>query len=445
MSYTLEITIIVILVLLNGLFAMSEFALVSSRRTRLRQRADKGDRGAKTALELSKDLTPFLSTIQIGITLVGILAGAFGGATIAEELAAYLSMFPALAPYSEAIGITFVVLIITYLTLTFGELVPKKIALYSPEKIASRVSRPMKFLSIIARPLVAILSFSTDTVLKLLKIRKNNEPQITEEELRIMLEKGTREGIFERAELSMIEGVLKVGDLRVESMMTHRNEIIALDLEDENSTNLQKMIDSGRSYFPAYENNLDNIAGIVSIRDLMADIVASNVVNIRANIKEPLFVPETLPALKLLEAFREKGVHIALISDEYGSIHGVITRNDVLEAIVGDIRSLGEPAEMPQVVRRKDGSWLVDGDTPIDKVREILSLDSFPEEEDGYYYTISGLILFVFQRIPETGNRIKLKDASYEVVDMDGNRINKVLVRKIAEFENDENKSKIKE
>lgn len=431
MSYTLEITVIIILILLNSIFAMSEFALVSSRRTRLRQRADKGDVGAAAALEISKNLTPFLSTIQIGITLIGIVAGAFGGATIARDLSSYFAQSPTLAPYSYALGITIVVVMVTYLTLTFGELIPKRIALYRAEAIASRVAKPMGILSSIARPLVVILSASTDAALRLLKVPKDYEPLITEEDVRVMLEKGTKNGVFERAELSMIKGVLMVGDLRVESLMTHRNEIIALDLEDKVDVNLQKMIDSGRSYFPAYEKDFDNIVGIVSAKDVMANLVESDIVDMKKYIKKPLFVPETLLVLKLLEAFRENEVHIALIADEYGNIQGIITLNDILEAIVGDVRSFEEPVEMPQIVMREDGSWLIDGDTHIEKVKETLSLGSFPEDEDGYYYTIAGLIMFILHRIPSIGDQIEIKGIKYEVVAMDGNRINKVLATRI--------------
>ncbi|MBC7086215.1 MAG: HlyC/CorC family transporter [Methanomethylovorans sp.] len=430
MAYTFEIIIIFILIVLNGIFAMSEFALVSSKRTRLKQLAEKGDAGAAAALELSDRLTPFLSTIQIGITLVGILAGAFGGATVAGRLATYLRSYPFIAPYSNALSITFVVIVITYFTLIFGELVPKHFALNKAEIIASKVSKPMLFLSTLAKPLVIILSVSTDAVLRVLKIQKINGPPVTEEEIKIMLEEGTEAGVFEEAELSMIEGVLEIGDLRVDSLMTHRTDIIALDLNDSVKENLQKMVLSGRSYFPAYERNLDNIVGMVSVKDILAKIVESGTVDIRENVTEPLFVPEAISVLKLLELFKELGVHIALITDEYGSIQGLITLHDILEAIVGDVRSLGEPAETPVVVR-EDGSWLIDGDTSIEKLKDVLSVDSFPEEEEGYYRTIAGLIMYVLQRIPKTGDYIEFKGLRYEVVDMDGNRIDKVLVAKI--------------
>ncbi|MCQ6963324.1 hemolysin family protein [Methanolobus chelungpuianus] len=430
MSYTFEIAIVLTLILLNGIFAMSEFALVSSRKARLKQLAEEGSPGAEAALALSNELTPFLSTIQIGITLIGILAGAYGGATIAQGLAGYLSEFSALARYSDALSIVIVVVTITYLTLVVGELVPKRVALSKAETIATKVSRPMMFLSSIARPFVVILSVSTEAVLRLLRIHQTSEPPVTEEEIKSMLEEGTEAGVFEMAELSMIEGVLEIGDLRVESLMTHHTDIIALDLDDSIDENLQKMVRSGRSYFPAYYKDLDNIVGIVSVKQVLAEIVESGTFDIRADLAKPLFVPEALPVLKLLELFKELGVHIALVTGEYGSVEGLITLHDILEAIVGDVRSLGEPAETP-VVLREDGSWLIDGDTPLEKVKDVLSVDSFPQEEQEYYRTIAGFIIFVLQRIPKTGDHIEFKGMRYEVVDMDGNKVDKVLVMKV--------------
>ena len=431
MSYFFEIIIVLVLIALNGIFAMSEFALVSAKKTRLRQRAEEGDTRAAAALKLANEPTSFLSTIQIGITLVGIFAGAFGGATIAKELATYLREFPALAPYSGALSITLVVLVITYLTLIFGELVPKRLALNNAEAIASRVAKPMFFLSLIAKPLVIILSHSTETVLRLMRVRKTTGPPVTEEEIKIMLEEGTEAGVFERAELSMIEGVFDIGDRRVESLMTHRTDIIALDLSDPADENLRKMIVSGRSNFPAYERDLDNIVGMISVKDVLARLVEGGTPDIRSSVTKPLFAPEAITVLKLLESFKETGVHVALVADEYGSIQGIITLHDILEAIVGDVRTLGEPVET-QVVAREDGSWLIDGDTPIEKLKEVLSVDSFPGEKEGYYRTIAGLIMFILQRIPKTGDHIEFRGLRYEVVDMDGNRIDKVLVTQIS-------------
>ena len=427
MAYLLEIAFVLVLIALNGIFSMSEFALVSAKKTRLKQREEEGDKRAAVALKLANEPTPFLSTIQIGITLVGIFTGAFGGATISEEFAAYLEKFPALSPYSNVISITLVVLLITYLTLIFGELVPKKLALNNAESIASSIAKPMFYLSIIARPLVVILSSSTEAVLRIMRVKKTVEPPVTEEEIKIMFEEGTRAGVFEKAELSMIEGVLEIGDRRVDSLMTHRTDLIALDLEDPTDENLRKMIESGRSNFPAYEGDLNNIVGMISVKKVLENFVESGTVNLKSLVTKPLFVPESASVLKLLESFKETGVHIALITDEYGSIQGVITLHDILEAIVGEVRSFGEPVEA-QISVREDGSWLIDGDTPIEKLKDVLSVDSFPGEELGYYRTTAGLIIFILQRIPVTGDYIILGRLRYEVVDMDGNRIDKVLV-----------------
>jgi len=430
MSYIFEIVIVLLLIALNGIFAMSEFALMSSKKIRLRQQAEEGDTRAVVALKLADEPTPFLSTIQIGITLVGIFAGAFGGATIAEGLAAYLGKFPALAPYSGVLSITFVVLIITYLTLIFGELVPKRLALSNAESIACAVAKPMFSLSVIAKPFVIILSRSTEAVLRLLRVRKITGPPVTEEEIKFMLEEGTEAGVFEKAELSMIEGVFDIGDRRVDSLMTHRSDIIALDLNDPTDENVWKMIGSGRSNFPAYEKDLDNIVGMVSVKDVLAKFVESGTADIRGSVTKPLIAPEAITVLRLLELFKETGVHIALITDEYGSIQGIITLHDIMEAIVGDVHSLGEPVEI-QVVVREDGSWLVDGDTPVEKLKDALCVDSFPGEERGYYRTVAGMIMFILQRIPKTGEHIELRGLRYEVVDMDGHRIDKVLINRV--------------
>jgi putative hemolysin len=430
MSYMIEITIILVLIILNGIFALSEFAVVSARKSRLQQHANDGDTRAAAALDLADEPTSFLSTIQIGITLVGILAGAYGGATLAEQLASTFTAFPALAPYAKVLSITLIVLAITYLTLIFGELVPKRIALGNPEAIAMRVARPMRYLSFAAAPLVFVLSRSTEIVLKILRISEAGEPPITEEEIKIMLEEGTETGVFEKTEVSMVEGVFNLGDRRVESLMTHRSEVIALDLNDPAEENLRKMTRSGRSTFPAYDGNLDMIVGMVSVKDVLARMVDGCTPDIRTSVTKPLFAPEGISILTLLERFKETGLHIALVTDEYGSIQGVITLHDILEAIVGDVRTLGEPVETPIVVR-EDGSFLIDGNTPIGDVRNAVSVDSFDGEEQGEYRTLAGLVLFILQRIPKTGDHFTIGSLRFEVVDMDGNRVDKVLVTRI--------------
>ncbi|QYZ79772.1 HlyC/CorC family transporter [Methanofollis formosanus] len=431
MSYLIEIAIIVILIVFNGIFAMSEFAIVSARKARLQQRAEKGDAGAATALALAESPTSFLSTIQIGITLVGILAGAFGGATVAAGVVPFFQEIPALAPYSQVLSITLVVLVITYLTLIFGELVPKRIALTNAETIASTVARPMRLLSVVATPVVFVLSRSTEAVLKVMGIRDAAEPPVTEEEIMMMLEEGTRAGVFERSELHMLEGVFDLDDRRVESLMTPRPHIVALDLDDPDTENLRKMVQSGRSRFPVYEGDPDNIVGMVSVKKVMAKMEEGTSPAIRAAVTEPFFVPEGLQVLKLIEAFKETGLNIALVTDEYGSVQGLVTLHDVLEAIVGDVRTLRERAEVGVVVR-EDGSWLIDGSTAVENIKEILSVDVFPGEEEGRYHSLAGLIMYVLERIPRTGDYIELGNLRYEVVDMDGNRVDKVLVTRVA-------------
>ena len=430
MSYLFEIVIILILIVINGIFAMAEFAIVSVKKIRLQQRADQGDTRAAAALELANEPTRFLSTIQIGITLVGIFAGAFGGATVAKGVAVYLKDFPALAPYSDILGITLVVLVITYLTLIFGELVPKRLALNNAESIASAIAKPMRLLSLITAPLVIILSYSTEAMLRVIQFRKITEPPVTEEEIKIMLAESTEAGVFEKAELSMVEGVFELGDRRVDSLMTHRSDIIALDLNDPTDKNLRKMTTSGQSNFPVYDGYLDNIAGMVSVKEVLTMMVEGGTPDIKASVTKPLFAPQALPVLKLLESFKETGVHIALVTDEYGSIQGVITLHDILEAIISNVRTLGEPVDT-QIVVREDGSWLINGNTPVDNIRKILSVDSFPGEEHGHYRTIAGLILFILERIPKTGDHLEVGGLRYEVVDMDGNRIDKVLVTRV--------------
>jgi putative hemolysin len=430
MSYLFEIAIILILIVINGIFAMAEFALVSAKKTRLQHRADDGDTRAAAALEIMREPTRFLSTVQIGITLVGIFAGAFGGATVAREFAGYLAGVPPLAPYRDILSIVIVVLVITYLTLIFGELVPKRLALNNAESIASAVAKPMRLLSLVTTPLVIILSYSTEATLRVIRFRNITEPPVTEEEIKSMLAEGTEAGVFEKAEQRMVEGIFNLGDRRVESLMTHRPDILALDINDPDDENLRKMTRSNRSYFPVYEGNLDNIIGMVSVKNVLARMVDGCTPDIRASVTKPLFVPEALPILQLLEAFKTGGVHIALVTDEYGSIQGVITLHDILEAIVGNVRTLGEPVDIPVVVR-EDGSWLINGDTPIEDIKKILSVDTFPGEDQGNYRTIAGLILFILERIPKTGDHLIAGGLRYEIVDMDGNRIDKVLVTRV--------------
>ena len=429
MSYLIEILIIIILIVLNGIFAMSEFAIVSARKVRLRQRAERGDTRAATALELANEPTTFLSTIQIGITLVGIFAGAYGGVTIAKKLATSFTSFPSLAPYAEILSVTLVVIVITYLTLVFGELVPKRIALNNADNLAASVAKPMRFLSIIAAPFVFVLSRSVEVVMRVLNVRTPAGPPVTEEDIRSLLEVGTEAGVFEKAELRMVEGIFDLDDRRVESLITHRPDIIALDLDDSDDENLRKMITSGRSTFPAFRGNLDTIVGMVSVKNVLATMAESGSPDIEAAVTTPSFVPGTISVMKLLEYFKDSGLHAALVTDEYGSVQGLITLHDILEAIVGDVATFGVP-EVEPVTTMEDGSWLIDGSTPVSELRDILSVQAFPGEEEGKYRTIGGMIIYILQRIPIPGDHVEIGGLRYEVVDMDGKRVDKVMVRK---------------
>lgn len=423
----LEILFIILLILANGVFAMAEIAIVSARKARLQQRAEEGKPGARTALELANAPSRFLATIQIGITLVGVLAGAFGGATLAEKLAAALSRVHLLAPYSEAIGLGLVVLGITYLSLVIGELAPKHLALSNPERVASAVASPMRALSVVVSPFVHLLSLSTGVVLRALGVRPSSEPSVTEEEIKIMIEQGTQVGIFHPAEEEMVRRVFRLGDLKIEAFMTPRTEIVWLDLEDPPEETQCRITTSGHSRFPVAQGSLDHVLGLVHVRDLLAHSLAAQPVDLRAALKPALFIPEGIPALTVLERFKSGRSQVALVIDEYGGLQGLVTVNDILEAIVGDISSTDGWAR-PEAVRREDGSWLVDGMLPIDEFKKIFQMKELPEEEESHYWTLGGFVMASLGRVPSTGDPFEWGGLRFEVVDMDGRRVDKVLV-----------------
>ena len=421
-----EIVIVLLLILANGVFAMSELALVTAREARLRQRADQGDAGAQTALELSRESSRFLSTVQVGISLVAIFLGAFGGATIADDLSGPLGRLPFLAPYAEVLAFVVVVVGITYISLVFGELVPKRIALSDPERVSSLVSRPMRLLSVATDPVVRFLSFSTETVARLVGVRQSGEPAATEEEIRLLIEQATNAGVFEPVERELVEKVFRFGDRRVDSLMTPRPRISWVDAEEPPEKNWRVMAESGHSNFPVCSGRLDEVRGVVSVKTLWLQTVEHRS-DLQAALRPAPLVPENMPAFRVLEVFRESGSHVALVVDEYGSIRGIVTPTDVLEALVGDIPSPGEPPE-PRAIKRDDGSWLVDGALSADALRDTFKLRGIPEEERGDYHTVGGFVMTHLRHIPKEGERFELDGLSFEVVDMDGNRVDKVLV-----------------
>ena len=425
-SLTTEILILVLLILTNGLFSLAEMAVVSARKVRLQQRAEEGNKAARTALSLAAQPTRFLSTVQIGITLIGILSGAFGGATVAETLTAYFAQFPALQPYSEAIAVGIVVTVITYFSLVLGELVPKRLALNNAERIATLVAPIMQFISTVARPFVSLLSASTELVVRLLRIKPASEPTVTEEEVKILIEQGRETGVFEDVEQEIVERVFRLSDRSVNSLMTHRSEMVWLDVEDPLKENINKIITSGHTNFIVCRGDFEHVLGVLRAKDLLREYANGRSVTIPPDLPMPPFVPEGVNALEVVARLRHDKSPVALVVDEYGTIDGMVTLTDVLEAIVGDIPALDEKGE-PAATRRDDGSWLLDGMMSVDEVQMLLDLDELPEDSDDYD-TLGGLFMARLGRVPAVGDKFEWSDLRFEVMDMDGHRVDKVLI-----------------
>jgi putative hemolysin len=426
-SIALEILILLALILINGLLAMSEIAVVSARKARLQQLSNQGDAKARAALDLANHPADFLSTVQIGITLVGILAGAFGGATIAENIAARLESIPRLAPYSEAIGVFLVVLVITYFSLVLGELVPKRLGLSNAERIAASAAAPMRTLSRLTSPLVLVLGWSTELVLKIFGYKPAAEAAISEEEIKVLIDQGRRAGVFAEAEQDMVEAVFRLGDRSAGTLMTPRTEIVWLDLDDPPDETRRKIIDSDHGRYPVARGSLDNLVGVVQAKDLLERSISGQTLDLQASMLQPLIVPESMPALKVLELFRQSRFHTALVIDEFGGLQGLVTIFDILESIVGDIPDEGELVE-PEIVQREDGSWLVDGRLPVDEFKELFRLSGLPDESRGHYQTLGGFVMSYLGRIPTAADSFDWSGLHFEVMDMDGYRVDKVLI-----------------
>ena len=421
-----ELLIVVFLVLLNGFFAMSELAVVSSRRARLQTMADAGDKGAAAALALLEEPTQFLSSVQIGITLVGVLAGAYSGATLAEPLAAWLAGLEAISDrYAYPIAIALVVASITYLSLIIGELVPKRIALNNAEGIAAFVARPMRVVATVGAPLVWLLRISTEAVLQLMRVPTSSGNVVTEEEVKSMIAEGTASGVFEEAERDMIDGVLRLADRSVRSVMTPRLEVIWLDPQDDIEAMRTEIIDSGHSRFPVARGTLDEFEGVVQAKDLLDQLMQTGAIDVTGSLRQPLVVHDKTPVLKLLDMFRGLSVHMAIVVDEYGSVEGVVTPTDILIAIAGDLPEGDEEAE-EEAVQRADGSWLMDGMMAVDDAARLLGRADMRADSD--YNTLAGFVLARMEHLPVAGESVDWGGLRFEVMDMDGRRIDKVLV-----------------
>jgi putative hemolysin len=421
MNLTPGLITIAILLILNGILAMAETALLSSRKARLQNESNKGDEGATAALRLTENPNQFLSVIQIGITSIDLLIGALTGATLGVWIDQRLEQYAVLQPYSEVIAILIGVLPVTYLSLVLGELVPKRLALRNPEGISATVAAPMIFFSRFFHPIVRFLSFSTESVLRLLGVKATNEPPVTEEEIQLLIDQGTQAGVFEESEQDMVEGVFSLGEQRVYSLMTPRTEIVWLDIEDTIDEIRKKIEENEVSRFPVRQDTLDVILGIVKSRDLLLVSLSGQEIRLKDLLKPAFYIPETMSAGKALEIFKEKGTEMLLVIDEFGGLQGLLTVNDIIEEIVGQIE-----LEEPQATQRQDGSWLLDGMLEVDEFKEIFNLPMLPHEDE--YETLSGFVMLSLGRVPQTADQFEWHGLRFEVIDMDGRRVDKVLV-----------------
>jgi putative hemolysin len=421
-----DISLLLFLILFNGLFALSEIAIVSSRRVRLQQLADQGRRGAVVALQLAEQPTRFLSTVQVGITSIGIMSGAIGEATISARLRAAVSTVPLLADHAETIAFAIMVVILTYVSLIVGELVPKRLALTRPEAIAALISRPMRLVSAIVRPLVYLLSVSTDTVLRLLRVRHAKGPAVTLEEFRVLVAQGTEEGVFEKTEEELVSNVLRLDERRVGAIMTPRADIVFLDVRAPFAANRAVLTSQPHTVLPLCDGTLERVFGFVKATDVLVRLLRGESVDLRRLASPPLFVPATTTVMRLLEQFRRTHLPLALVIDEHGGVSGLISFSDIVGAVVGDLPP--EPGEDPMVVSRGDGSWLVDGAYDLDGMRRLLDRDDFAQDARDFYHTLGGLAMLVLGRIPRAGDRFEKDGVQFEVVDMDGHRVDKVIV-----------------
>jgi putative hemolysin len=421
MTISIEILVLFLLLLLNSLFVLSEMAVVSSRKARLQQKANEGDKRAARALNLAQNPSIFLSTVQIGITLVSILLGAVSGPMFSVPLAGILKKWPLLDPYADSLALVIVIVIITGLSLVLGELVPKRLALHNPEKIAAFISGPMNFVSKLFSPLVWLLGRTTDLILQMIGITPGKESPITEEEIQLLMGQGTEAGVFAEAEQEMVEGVFSLSDSRVYSLMSPRTDVVWLDIADSAEETRRKISESPYSRFPVCQDSLDSVLGFIKARDLLSPPnLSSDNFKLKDKLRPAMYIPETMLASRALEVFKEKNAELMFVIDEFGSLQGLLTLNDIIEEIVGDIEV------EPQAMQRQDGSWLLDGMLEVDNFKEIFKVDALPHEDE--YETLSGFVMMSLGRMPQAKDHFEWNGLRLEVMDMDGHRVDKVLV-----------------
>jgi len=421
-----DVLLLLLLIVLNGIFAMSEIAVVSARRARLIQLAEDGSKGARHALTLASEPTRFLSSVQVGITSIGILNGAIGEGVIAARLRPALEQVPLLAPYADTLSLAIMVAVLTYVSLIIGELVPKRIALIHPETIASVIARPMEVVAGVTRPIVFLLSVSTDSILRLFRVRQAKQPGVTADEIRVMLEQGAEEGVFEPTEHELVTNVLNLDERHVGAVLTPRSNIVYVDIRDSVDTLREKLREQPHSVLPLCEGSLDKVLGFVRSTKVLERFLERGQPDLPSLAEPPLFVPETMTLMKLLEQFKRTHLPIALVVDEFGDVEGLVSFTDVISSIVGDLPT--EPGEEPAIVQREDGSWLLDGAVDLDTALRTLEAEAIVSDEDRqHFHTLGGLAMVALGRVPRTGDVFERGDYRFEVVDMDGNRVDRVL------------------
>ncbi len=432
--FLLELIVLLLLIVINGTLSMAEMAVVSARKPRLQQMADEGNEAAGAVLAVAINPGDFLSTVQVGITLIGVLTGAFGGATLSGPVAAWLATIPLLAPYAELLAVVLVVLITTYLSLVVGELVPKRIALNDAEKMACSVIGPMRTLSRFSRPVVHVLNLSSEGLLRVLGIKPPDGPTVTDEEVKVLLQQGTQDGIFDPLEQEIMGSVFRLSDRNVSAIMTPRTDITWLDVDDNPELIRSKIREAGHSRYPLARGTLDNVIGVVMVKDLVGWPDTKEAVDLVKIAHAPLYVPETMPALEIVKRLRETGSHMALVIDEYGGLAGLVSISDLMVAILGNIADDGIQVDK-SIVQREDGTWLVDGMLPVDEFQEHFDLKALPKEDDVDYQTVGGMIMAMLERVPTVGSQAQWETFSFEVVDMDGRRVDKIMVARLPEPE----------
>ena len=427
----MDIFLLLLLILLNGILAMSEIAVVSARKSRLQKLADDGSLGAKTALDLSNEPSAFLSTIQVGITTVGILSGAIGENALADPLSEWLSGFSLLQPYARGLSLSFVVVLLTYFSVVVGELVPKRLGLLAPEAIAAIIASPMTFLARVARPLVWLFSSSSSLIMRLIGARPSAEAPVSNDEINVLMEQGAEAGIFHESEQAIVSNVLRLDEQRIAAIMTHRNDIYALDLDAPEEEIRARLSESPFTRIVVCRDGLEHIVGILRTADLLKLALAGEKLDVEPYLRPPLFVPEGVSTTHLLESFRKARQQFALIVDEYGELQGMVTLTDVLASIVGDVPS-SDTSEMEDIVRRDDDSWLIDGSVTIDRLKSVIDIeDELPGEDENAYNTLGGLVMYILGRIPVVADTFDAAGFRFEVVDMDKNRVDKVLLSRL--------------